>query len=199
MGEIFFYLQETSLLEKLYFSLVPVPNCSRTNARNSLIYLYSVLLSGAYCTWHLLWHITVLQIIPGTFTFWKYCGGKVSKSPLLTCCHQPAGTVPGPFHLASKGPKPCSFLNAAAATAWVYFGGAKCSFCWKKSSNTVNFCQFCQMNSFRIEKPKLLEMDFAMKCLFVQRFPFALFFFLMWKMLKNELKCFLWDWVKLFY
>lgn len=35
------YLQETSLCEKLYFfSLVPVPNCSRTNARNSLIYLY---------------------------------------------------------------------------------------------------------------------------------------------------------------
>lgn len=54
MGEIFFYLQETSLLEKSYFSLVPVPNCSRTNARNSLIYLYSVLLSGSYCTWHLL-------------------------------------------------------------------------------------------------------------------------------------------------
>lgn len=148
MGEIFFYLQETSLLEKLYFSLVPVPNCSRTNARNSLIYLYSVLLSGAYCTWHLLWHITVLQIIPGTFTFWKYCGGKVSKSPLLTCCHQPAGTVPGPFHLASKGPKPCGFLKAAAATAWVYFGGAKCSFCWKKAATlwiSVSFAKWIHL------------------------------------------------------
>lgn len=54
MGEIFFYLQETSLLEKLYFSLVPIPNYSRANARNSLIYLYAVLLSGSYCTWHLL-------------------------------------------------------------------------------------------------------------------------------------------------
>lgn len=48
----------------------------------------------------------------------------------------------------------------------------------KESSNTVNFCQFCQVNSFRVKKHKLLEMDFTMKCVFVQRFPFALFFFL---------------------
>lgn len=51
MGEIFFYLQETSLYEKLYFfhlfqsqtapELMPgIPS--------------SVLLSGSYCTWHLL-------------------------------------------------------------------------------------------------------------------------------------------------
>lgn len=67
----------------------------------------------------------------------------------------------------------------------------------KKGSHTVNFCQFCQMNSFRIKKPKLLEIDCTMKCLYVQSFPFTLFFFLMWEMLRSGLKCFLWDWAKL--
>lgn len=184
MGEIFFYLQETSLYEKLYFfhlfqsqtapELMPgIPS--------------SVLLSGSYCTWHLLWHMTVLQIIPGTFTLWKYHGEKASKGPLSACCQKPAGITPVSPALPARVQSPVDFRALQLQQCGRVLGGINAFFFWWKKAATLWISvSFAKWIHFRVKKHKLLEMDFTMKCVFVQRFPFALFFFLTWKTLKES-------------
>lgn len=116
---------------------------------------------GLYCTWYLLCSATSLQVVTGTFAVWKYGRGKASRSPLLNLLSPTCRAVPCPSHPASKGPEPHGFLNTAAETAWVDSGGLSALSGEKKSRNTVNFCQFCQMNSVRTVKNKLLGKDFA--------------------------------------
>lgn len=192
-GTFGFYSQEISLLEKPYFSLVPVPNCSRANARNSIIYLYSVLLSGSllYLVFAVLWdQLASSNKNIRRVEVWPREGFQEPFANLLlpTC-----RAVPRPFHPASKGLEPCGFLNTAAETVWADFGGLS-AVSGEKSRNSANFCQFCQMSSVRTVKISLLK-DFAARCLSAQRFPFTLLYFFSYK---NQLKCFLWGWVKLF-
>lgn len=148
MGEIFFYLQETSLYEKLYFfhsfqsqtapELMPgIPSS-----------IYTALLSGSYCTWHLLWHMTVLQIIPGTFTLWKHHGGKASKGPLSACCQKPAGIIPGPSALPARVQSPVDFRELQLQQRGRVLGGHKCFFWWKKAATlriSVSFAKWIHL------------------------------------------------------
>lgn len=142
--------------------------------------------------------MTVLQITPGTFTLWKYHGGKASKGPLSACCQKPAGIPPVSPALPARVQSPVDFRALKLQQCGRVLGGINAFFLVKDSSNTVNFCQFCQVNSFRVKKHKLLEMDFTMKCAFVQRFPFALFFFLTRKTLKERTEMFSLGWSEAF-
>lgn len=111
MGEIFFYLQETSLYEKLYFffSLVPVPNCSRTNARNSLIYLY------CFAVWVLLYlafavtYDCAANNTRNIYLVEESWREGIQKGPLSTCCQKPAGITPGPPALPARVQSPVDF------------------------------------------------------------------------------------------
>lgn len=54
MGEIFFYLQETSLYEKIVFFHLFQSQTAPELMPGIPSSIYNVLLSGSYCTWHLL-------------------------------------------------------------------------------------------------------------------------------------------------
>lgn len=93
--------------------------------------------------------MTVLQIIPGTFTLWKYHGEKASKGPLSACCQKPAGITPVSPALPAKVQSPVDFRALQLQQCGRVLGGINAFiFLVKESSNTVNFCQFCQVNSF---------------------------------------------------
>lgn len=67
--------------------------------------------------------MTVLQIIPGTFTLWKYHEGKASKGPLSACCQKPAGITQSLPALPARIQSPVDFRALQLQQCGRVFGG----------------------------------------------------------------------------
>lgn len=103
-----FTYRKLPFVKNCIFSLVPVPNCSRTNARNSLIYLY------CFAVWVLLYlafAVTYDCVANNTRNIYlvEASWREGIQGPFVSLLSKTCRDHPKPPSPASKGPKPCGF------------------------------------------------------------------------------------------
>lgn len=107
-GRFSFTYRKLPFMKNCIFSLVPVPNCSRTNARNSLIYLY------CFAVWVLLYlafAVTYDCVANNTRNIYlvEVSWREGIQGPFVSLLSKTCRDHPRPPSPASKGPKPCGF------------------------------------------------------------------------------------------